>query len=48
VGVVADLPPPSRRRIEEFHDFVAFVERVFPTLIEQYVAERDQAQAATG
>jgi DNA-binding MarR family transcriptional regulator len=50
IGVVADLPPPARRRIEEFHDFVAFVEQVFPTLIAQYVAEREQreAQAATG
>ncbi len=43
VGVVADLPPPSRRRIEEFHDFVAFVEQAFPTLIAQYVAERERA-----
>ncbi len=45
IGVVADLPPPARRRIEEFHDFVAFVEQVFPTLIAQYVAEREQAEA---
>ncbi len=46
IGVVADLPPPARRRIEEFHDFVAFVEQVFPTLIQRYVAERDAAQSA--
>ena len=45
IGVVADLPPPARRRIEEFHDFVAFVEQVFPTLVAQYVAERDRAEA---
>jgi DNA-binding MarR family transcriptional regulator len=44
VGVVADLPPPARRRIEEFHDFVAFVEKVFPTLIQQYVAERERVE----
>jgi predicted transcriptional regulator len=44
IGVVADLPPPARRRIVEFHDFVAFVEQVFPTLIAQYVAEREQAE----
>jgi hypothetical protein len=43
VGVVADLPPPARRRIEEFHDFVAFVEGVFPTILERYVAERELA-----
>jgi hypothetical protein len=47
IGVVADLPPPKRERIEEFHDFVAFVEQVFPTLIQQYVAQRDAARAAT-
>jgi hypothetical protein len=47
IGVVADLPPPKRERIEEFHDFVAFVERVFPALIQQYVAQRDAERAAT-
>ena len=48
VGVVADLPPESRERIEEFHDFVAFVEQVFPTLLRRYMDERDQARAVTG
>jgi hypothetical protein len=47
IGVVADLPPPKRERIEEFHDFLAFVEQVFPTLLQQYVAERDAAKTAT-
>jgi DNA-binding MarR family transcriptional regulator len=47
IGVVADLPPPKRERIEEFHDFVAYVERLVPALMEQYVRERDAARAAT-
>ena len=47
VGVVADLPPESRERIEEFHDFVAFVEQVFPTLLQRYMDERDRARAVT-
>ena len=45
IGVVADLPPPARRRIEEFHDFVAFVEQVVSDAHPaQYVAERDAAR----
>jgi hypothetical protein len=47
IGVVADLPPPKRERIEEFHDFLVFVEQVFPTLVQQYVAQRNAADAAT-
>jgi hypothetical protein len=46
IGVVADLPPPKRVRIEEFHDFVAYVERLVPALLEQYLVERDQARLA--
>ncbi len=41
VGVVADLPPPARRRIEEFHDLVGFIERTLPALLDQYAIERD-------
>jgi hypothetical protein len=46
IGVVADLPPPKRERIEEFHDFVAYVERLVPALLEQYLRDRDAARAA--
>jgi hypothetical protein len=46
VGVVQDLPPPARERIEEFHDFVAFVQDALPKLMAQYLAERDEATAA--
>jgi DNA-binding transcriptional ArsR family regulator len=47
IGVVADLPPPQRERIQEFHDFVAYVERLVPALLEEYLRERDAARAAT-
>ena len=42
VGVVQDLPPPSRERIEEFHDFVAFIQETLPRLMAEYLAERDR------
>ena len=46
IGVVADLPPPKRERIEEFHDFVAFVEHAVPSSCQQYLGpQRDAAQA---
>ena len=45
IGVVADLPPPKRERIEEFHDFVAYVEHLIPALLEQYLREREAARA---
>ncbi len=47
LGVVADLPPPARARIEEVHDFVAFVESTLPALLEQFIRERSAAQATT-
>lgn len=46
VGVVQDLPPPARERIQEFHDFVAFVQDALPKLMAQYLAERDEAVEA--
>jgi len=46
IGVVADLPPPKRERIEEFHDFIAYVERMVPALMEQYLRDRDRARAS--
>jgi DNA-binding MarR family transcriptional regulator len=46
IGVVADLPPPKRERIEEFHDFVEYVERLVPALLEQYLKDRDQTRLA--
>ncbi len=45
VNVVHDLPPPARERIQEFHDFVAFVQDALPKLMAQYLAERDHAPA---
>jgi DNA-binding transcriptional ArsR family regulator len=46
VGVVQDLPPPMRVRIEEFHDFVNFVEDALPKLMAEYLADRDRALVA--
>jgi hypothetical protein len=45
VGVVQDLPPPARERIQEFHDFVAFIQATLPRLMAEYLAERDGAEA---
>ena len=45
IGVVADLPPPKRERIQEFHDFVAYVERLVPAMLEQYLRDREAARA---
>jgi hypothetical protein len=45
VGVVQDLPPPARERIQEFHDFVTFIEDALPKLMAEYLAERDRARA---
>ena len=42
----ADLPPPKRERIQEFHDFVAYVERLVPAMLEQYLREREAARAS--
>ena len=43
--VVADRPPIARRRIQEVHDFVVFVEGLFPTMLEGYVAEQARLAA---
>ncbi len=40
LGVVADLPPPARTRIQEVHDFVALVERELPAMLERFARER--------
>jgi DNA-binding transcriptional regulator GbsR (MarR family) len=36
-----DHPPAARARLQEVHDFYAFVEREVPTLIERYFARRE-------
>jgi DNA-binding transcriptional regulator GbsR (MarR family) len=40
VGVVADRPPADRRRMQEVHDFVVFVEGMFPAMLQGYVEEQ--------
>jgi DNA-binding MarR family transcriptional regulator len=46
VGVVQDLPPPARERIQEFHDFVAFIQDTLPRLMADYLADREGAAQA--
>jgi DNA-binding transcriptional regulator GbsR (MarR family) len=36
-----DRPPGSRARLQEVHDFYAFIEREVPIVIERYFARRD-------
>lgn len=45
IGVIADLPPPARRRLQEVHDFVVFVEAELPILYERFVQEQGQPAA---
>ncbi|HEX6140706.1 MAG TPA: MarR family transcriptional regulator [Candidatus Limnocylindria bacterium] len=33
-------PPPLRERLEEAHEFVAYIEREMPALLERFVKER--------
>jgi DNA-binding transcriptional regulator GbsR (MarR family) len=44
LGVIADLPPPDRRRLQEVHDFVAFVEGELPKSLGRFA--EDQARQA--
>lgn len=44
LSVVAELPPPERRRLQEVHDFLQFIEVELPRTLEHF-AER-QARAA--
>jgi DNA-binding transcriptional regulator GbsR (MarR family) len=45
LAVVADRPPAARRRMQEVHDFVAFVEGMFPTMLQGYVEEQARLAA---
>jgi hypothetical protein len=40
---LSDKPPPLRVRLEEAHDFIAYIEREIPAVLEQFVAERAAA-----
>ena len=41
---VADRPPESRERLQEFHDVVAFVEREVPRVIATYLSDRSEGR----
>ena len=43
--VVADRPAAARRRIEEVHDFIVFVEGLLPSMLEGYVVEQARLAA---
>jgi DNA-binding transcriptional regulator GbsR (MarR family) len=42
---IADRPPESKARLQEFHDVLGFVEREVPRVIAQYVRERSEGKA---
>jgi DNA-binding transcriptional regulator GbsR (MarR family) len=41
---IADRPPESRARLQEFHDVMAFVEREVPRVIAEYLSERSEGK----
>ena len=45
LDVVADRPPAAQRRMQEVHDFVAFVEGIFPAMLQGYVEEQARLAA---
>ena len=42
---IADRPPESKARLQEFHDVMGFVEREVPRVIAQYLRERSEGKA---
>jgi len=45
LDAVADRPPASRARLQEFHDVMAFVEQRVPEVISEYLRERGKGKA---
>jgi len=37
---ISDKPPPLRTRLEEAHEFIAYIEREIPAVLERFVALR--------
>ena len=46
LGVIADRPPPTRRRLQEVHDFLLVVEGELPVLLERFAKEQARLAAA--
>jgi hypothetical protein len=47
LAAIADRPPESRARLQEFHDVMAFVEQAVPEVIGRYLQERNGPGAST-
>ncbi|HXG27042.1 MAG TPA: MarR family transcriptional regulator [Candidatus Binatia bacterium] len=47
LGAIADRPPESRERLQEFHDVLALIEREVPRVIETFLAERGSKRQAS-
>jgi hypothetical protein len=45
LAAIAERPPTSRARLQEFHDVMAFVEREIPLVIAQFLRERSEGTA---
>jgi DNA-binding transcriptional regulator GbsR (MarR family) len=46
---LSDKPPPVRARLEEAHEFVAYIEHVIPAALDRFIAERAaQSRQAAG
>ena len=48
LDAIADRPPESKARLQEFHDVMAFVEREVPRVIAQYLRERADGKESEG
>ena len=48
IDAMADRPPESKARLQEFHDVMGFVEREVPRVIAQYLRERAERTASEG
>ena len=45
LNAIADRPPASKARLQEFHDVMGFVEREVPRVIAEYLRERPKGKA---
>lgn len=44
LDAIADRPAPSQARLEEMRDFLGFVEREMPAIVDRFLAERAAEQ----
>jgi DNA-binding transcriptional regulator GbsR (MarR family) len=43
---ISDKPPPVRTRLEEAHEYIAYIEREIPALLDRFATERAALAAA--